>query len=288
VLNASPDQLRERTIDLTLGADNGRTHDLRIHHFDVTDGQGQLLGRGQLWQDVTHDKELDRMKSALLSTVSHELRTPLATIKGFASTLLAEDVQWDRATQREFLETISNEADRLTRLVQNLLDMSRIEADMLTIQCEPYSLNDLLIQAVQSFSKAQNGRLRTHMAGNLPPVLMDVSRIGTVIRNLIENAVKYSPPESAVEISTRSENGLVTLAVRDHGPGIPVDLQQKVFDRFYRVDNGLTRSAGGSGLGLAISKGFVEAHGGEIWVSPADPGTIFAFSLPLDGNCGEE
>jgi len=281
-LTAAPGQARRRALDLSLGTGNGRTQDLRIHLFDVTDVQGQLLGRGQLWQDVTRDKEVDRMKSALLSTVSHELRTPLATIKGFASTLLAEDVEWDMAAQHEFLEAISNESDRLARLVQNLLDMSRIEAGMLSIQCELFSLNDLLPQVVQGFGATVDGRLHTHMALDLPPVWMDVSRIGTVMRNLIENAVKYTPPDSTIELSTQVKEDHVLCAVRDHGPGIPADLQQKVFDRFFRVDNGLTRRVGGSGLGLAISKGFVEAHGGNIWVSAAEPGALVAFSLPLD------
>ena len=121
-LVASPGQAQERTLDFSLKTKNGRIRDLRIHLFNVTDVQGDLLGRGQLWQDVTRDKEVDRMKSALLSTVSHELRTPLATIKGFASTLLAEDVEWDKEAQQEFLKSISDESDRLTRLVQNLLE----------------------------------------------------------------------------------------------------------------------------------------------------------------------
>jgi signal transduction histidine kinase len=272
---------------LVLGAKNGWSRDLRIRHFDVTDVQGKLLGRGQLWQDITHDKELDRMKSALLSTVSHELRTPLATIKGFASTLLADDVQWDVTTQREFLGSISDEADRLTRLVQNLLDMSRIEAGMLTIQREPFSLNELLMQTIQRFNGTLDGRLRTDLARELPPVWMDVSRVGTVMRNLIENAIKYSSPGSAVEISTRSDKDLVVFSIRDFGPGVPAELEEKIFDRFYRVDNGLSRRVGGSGLGLAISKGFVEAHGGHIWVSAANPGARFNFSLPLNRECGE-
>ncbi len=286
-LRASPDQIQNLTFDLSLDAQHNLARYLRIHHFDVTDVQGELLGRGQLWQDITQDKEVDRMKSALLSTVSHELRTPLATIKGFASTLLAEDVEWEAAAQREFLEAISNESDRLTRLVQNLLDMSRIEAGMLTIQCELYSLNDLLAEVVQSFSATHNGRIRTHPTPDLPPVWMDIPRIGTVIRNLIENAIKYSPLDSTVDISTFRQNNTVVLAARDRGPGIPAEFHDKVFDRFFRVENGLLRRVGGSGLGLAISQGFIDAHHGQIWVTDADPGALFAFSLPIDRLHGE-
>ncbi|MEM8859801.1 MAG: histidine kinase dimerization/phospho-acceptor domain-containing protein, partial [Chloroflexota bacterium] len=121
----------------------GQTHpkrDLRITFFDVTNAAGQLIGRGQVWQDITHDRELDRMKSTLISTVSHELRTPLASIKGYASTLLAEDVSWDAQSQKEFIRTISDEADRLTQLIRNLLDMSRIEGGTLKIDREPHDL----------------------------------------------------------------------------------------------------------------------------------------------------
>ncbi len=277
----------DHTLDMTLRNENDHLRDLRIHFFDVNDENGELLGRGQLWQDITRDKEIDRMKSALLSTVSHELRTPLATIKGFASTLLAEDVQWDDSAQREFLEAITSETDRLTRLVQNLLDMSRIQAGALTIHCKLFSLNDLLPQVIHGFDNALEDRLVKSMAAQLPPVWMDVSRISTVIRNLIENAIKYTAQDSAIELSTWAENGSVLFSVRDYGPGIPADLRDKVFERFFRVEDGLTRQVGGTGLGLAISKGFVQAHNGRIWVNSADPGATFVFSLPADHNCNE-
>ena len=270
-----------RSFDLMQTVHNGRDRDLRIHLFDVTDGNGEMLGRGQLWQDITRDKELDRMKSALLSTVSHELRTPLATIKGYASTLLANDVEWDAATQREFLHTINDETDRLATLVKKLLDMSRIEAGMLDIQTEIYSLNDLVNEVLHSFKPAQNGRFHPTLAADLPPIPMDISRISTVIRNFVENAVKYSPTEQPIELTTSHENGRVTLTVRDYGRGIPKDVQDKIFDRFFRADNRLARQVGGTGLGLAICKGFVEAHNGHVWVQAAQPGATFGFTLPI-------
>ncbi len=272
-----------RTFDLIQAGHNGQGRDLRIHLFDVTDDDGEMLGRGQLWQDITRDKELDRMKSALLSTVSHELRTPLATIKGYASTLLASDVKWDAAAQREFLQTINDETDRLATLVKNLLDMSRIEAGMLHIQPEIYSLNDLVAEVLRSFDSSLNGRIQTTFDPNLPPALMDIPRISTVIRNLVENAIKYSPEDKPIELSTIRQNGNVSFTVRDYGPGIPSDLQDQIFDRFFRADNRLTRQVGGTGLGLAICKGFVEAHNGRVWVQSAQPGTTFGFTLPITG-----
>jgi PAS domain S-box-containing protein len=273
---------REGDVDLLSVTRDGRPRDLRIHLFDVNDAQGELLGRGQLWQDITHDKEVDRMKSALLSTVSHELRTPLATIKGFASTLLADDVHWDADAQYEFLLAISDETDRLTLLIQNLLDMSRIEAGMLRIHCEPHNLNDLVDQVVMRFQPPLNGNLRRRCDPHLPPAAMDVSRIATVIRNLLENAVKYSPADRLIDIQTRQGDQEVVFRIHNDGPAIPPEARERLFERFYRVDNGLTRQVGGTGLGLAICKGFVEAHNGRIWFEENGGGATFAFALPVD------
>ncbi len=272
----------ERIFELTQEVDNGRLRDLRITMFNVTDANGELLGRGQLWQDITFDKELDRMKSTLLSTVSHELRTPLATIKGYASTLLASDVEWDAKSQREFLETISNETDRLTHLVKNLLDMSRIESGLLTMHCDLYSLNELINQVVQSYPPDVGERLTLTLDNQMPPVLMDIPRVGTAVRNLLENAIKYAPSDSRIELTTARENGDVHFTVRDFGPGVPTELQDRIFDRFFRADNRLTRQIGGTGLGLAICKGFIEAHDGRVWVEPAHPGAKFGFALPIE------
>lgn len=269
------------SFDLVLKGD-GRQFDLRIHLFNVTDASGDLIGRGQLWQDVTQDKELDRMKSALLSTVSHELRTPLATIKGYASTLLAEDVSWDEPSQKEFLQTISQETDRLTTLVQNLLDMSRIEAGLLDIRREPFAVNELVRQAARGLQAALDGRLDLNLADDLPLLSLDVPRLETAVRNLLENAVKYSPPYYPIELTTRQEANNVIITVRDYGPGVPEALHSKLFDRFYRVDNSLTRHIGGTGLGLAICKGFVEAHGGQVWVQSGHPGAVFGITLPIE------
>ncbi len=270
-----------RSFDMAQVRVNGRLRDLRIYLFDVTDAQGELLGRGQLWQDITRDKELDRMKSALISTVSHELRTPLAAIKGYASTLLAEDVTWDALAQREFLQTISDETDRLAGLVKNLLDVSHLEAETLPLQREHYGVDELIGRAVQQSRPLLGNRLQVEMPAYVPIVWVDSSRIETVIRNLLENAAKYSPPEGVVALKVGVENGRVTVQIRDYGPGIPSHLHEKIFDRFYRIDSRLTRTASGAGLGLAICKGFIKAHGGHIWVTDAHPGAAFSFWLPV-------
>lgn len=269
------------TVDLTRNHQNGQAQDLRIHFFNVTDADGELLGRGQLWQDITSDKELDRMKSSLISTVSHELRTPLATIKGYASTLLASDVQWDAKSQREFLQTISSEADRLADLVQDLLDMSRIETGTLEINRQSYSLNQLVPEVLQSFPQELNRRVEISLADSLPDTAIDLARIRTVLRNLLENAVKYSDKDAPIRLSTFAQNGDIVCTVRDHGIGIPPNVPDDIFERFVRLDNRLSRDTGGFGLGLAICKGFVEAHDGQIWLQREIDGATFGFSLPV-------
>ncbi|MCO6451683.1 MAG: GAF domain-containing protein [Caldilineales bacterium] len=268
------------SIDITRPGREGRPQDVRLHIFEVTDAGGELIGWGQYWQDITHDKDLDRMKSALLSTVSHELRTPLASIKGFASTLLAKDVEWDATAQREFIQTISDESDRLTTLVNNLLDLSRLEGGALRIQRELYSMGDLLEQAAARDGRRLDGRLRIQVQSNLPELWIDPPRMETVVRNLLENAAKYSPPDSDIELTAERQDGHIVVQVRDYGTGVPLDQQERIFDRFYRGEVERERRIGGAGLGLAICKGFVEAHGGRIWVQDAHPGALFAFSIP--------
>ncbi len=271
-----------RSIDVTRTGREGRPQDVRLHIFEVTDAEGELIGWGQYWQDITHDKDLDRMKTALLSTVSHELRTPLASIKGFASTLLAEDVEWDRTAQREFIQTISDESDRLAQLVSDLLDLSRLEGRALRIQPEMHSIPELIRQTTARDERRLNGRLRVDVQPDLPYVWIDLSRIETVLRNLIENAVKYSPPDSNIELTAERLDGHIVVRVRDYGPGVSLEQQARIFDRFYRGQIERDQRIGGAGLGLAICKGFVEAHGGHIWVQDAHPGAVFAFSLPIE------
>lgn len=269
----------ERIVDFQRRDGAGRTQDLRLRIFDVTDAEGQLIGRGQYWQDITRDKNLDRMKSALLGTVSHELRTPLASIKGFATTLLAQDVQWDAAAQREFVQIISQEADRLAVLVNNLLDLSRLEGGALQLRREAHPLEAVIRETMAQESRRLEARLHLNLPPDLPTVWIDRPRMETVLRNLLENAAKYSPIEAGVEVSAHKQDGQVVVRVRDYGPGVPTEQRQRVFDRFYQGED--DRRISGTGLGLAISKGFVEAHGGRIWVEDAGPGALFAFSLPL-------
>jgi signal transduction histidine kinase len=258
---------------------------LQARFFPIHEAGGGRLGLGLLLHDVTRDKELDRMKSQLLATVSHELRTPLASIKGFATTLLRRDVQWDEEERREFLAIIDEESDRLSELIGNLLDMSRIEAGELRVEPERIDLRPLVDETVAEFQVLTRAhRFAAHLPADLPPVWADPRRTRQVLRNLVENAVKYSPGGGPVAVAAELRRGWVQVRVSDRGLGIePPDLP-RIFERFYQVDSASTRQVGGSGLGLAISRAIVEAQGGQIWAeSQPGVGSTFFFTLPLEG-----
>jgi signal transduction histidine kinase len=239
-------------------------------------------GTGILLHDVTREREADAMKSQLLSTVSHELRTPLASIKGFATTLLRQDVRWDETTQRDFLRIIEEEADRLTEIIDNLLDMSQLEAGVLRVEKEPVQFRTLIRDLVDEM------RMRTEahwfvvdLPAALPSVLADSRRIRQVLHNLLENAIKYSKG-GQITVSCQVEDGQAIISVSDQGTGIPSEFLGQVFERFFQIDGASTRRVGGSGLGLSISRGIVEAHGGKIWVeSIVGQGSTFRFTLPV-------
>ena len=267
-------------MEFTLTAPTTRT--LQARFFSIHDSVGGRLGLGLLLRDVTRERELDEMKSQLLSTVSHELRTPLASIKGFATTLLRRDVEWDEDSRREFLSIIDDESDRLSELIGNLLDMSRIEAGTLRVEVEPIDLGALVDETSEAFQMMDGGqRFRVDQPPRLPQVLADPRRIRQVLRNLVENAVKYSPGGGDIVISARARPDQVEVSVSDQGIGIEAEDLDRIFDRFYQVDSASTRKVGGSGLGLSICKAIVEAHGGQIWVeSEPEVGSTFHFTLP--------
>ncbi|MEO8461966.1 MAG: ATP-binding protein [Chloroflexota bacterium] len=259
----------------------GQQRDIRARVFDVVDPDGRPVGQGELFQDITRYRELDRMKSSLISTVSHELRTPLASIKGYASTLQQDDVEWDSVSIRNFAEVMSDETDRLTRLVNDLLDMSRIEGSTLRLSRSMSQIREIVPRAIRQVLDRDGHTIEADIAPDLPPVEVDTSRIEAVIRNLIENAVKYSRPGTPVRIRAEADDRNVTVKVSDLGPGVAPEHRGRVFERFYRADASYTRDSRGAGLGLAICKGFVEAHGGTIWLEEGLPGATFAFTLPL-------
>ncbi len=279
--SATSDPLGTPMVEFTLTTPTPRT--LQVRFFPIQDAGGENLGLGFLLRDITREKELDEMKSQLLSTVSHELRTPLASIKGFATTLLRQDVTWDEDTRREFLSIIDQESDRLSELIGNLLDMSRIEAGTLRVEPEPIDLRAIIEETAAEFQMmTRRHRIKVHLPPTIPLAQADPRRARQVLRNLVENAVKYSPEGGAITISAAIKQGHIEIGVADRGIGIEPEHLDHIFDRFYQVDSASTRKVGGSGLGLSISKAIIEAHGGRIWVeSQPRVGTTFHFTLPL-------
>lgn len=270
-----------REVEFTISLP-AQTRYLQMRVFDVTDVHGNLIGHGQLLNDYTQIRELDMMKSSLISTVSHELRTPLAAIKGYVTTLLAEDVEWDPHSQREFLDIISRETDHLTTLVSELLDMSRLESGTVSMNYSKTDLYDLISNAYKRAHPKPHLPLETDIPAELPVLFVDAKKIEAVLRNLFENATKYAGDEALIQLSAEVQNRSVIIRVRDQGPGIPLEDSERVFESYYQLENGLPIQASGSGLGLAICRGFVKAHGGEIWLEPVATGTCIAFSLPIE------
>ncbi len=226
-------------------------------------------------------RSTEKLQTALLNTISHDLRTPLATITGVLSALNDEDTGLDQETRRSLTETAAQEAERLNRLVGNLLDMTRLEAGAFKLVREPCEVEDVIGAALEQLSGAIKDRqVQASVPADLPLIPMDFVLIQQVLVNLLDNAVKYSPPDAPIEINAREVDQEVEIAVADRGVGIPSDDLAHVFDKFFRVHH--PDRASGSGLGLAICKGIVEIHGGRIWAeNRPGGGTIVTFRLPL-------
>ncbi|HLI50187.1 MAG TPA: ATP-binding protein [Thermomicrobiaceae bacterium] len=223
----------------------------------------------------------DALKSALLSAVSHDLRTPLTSIKAAATSLLQPGAHWTTADRRDLLEAINEETDRLNRLVESLLDLSRVEAGELRPELDWFDLREAIYHALdQSERVLRDLRVDVSIEQALPPLRFDFVMIGQVLTNLLENTAKYSPPGSRIALSASRSGESVEVAVQDVGAGIPAGEEERIFDKFYRVD--APNRPLGSGIGLAICRGFVEAHGGRIWaMRNAERGMTVRFTLPL-------
>jgi two-component system, OmpR family, sensor histidine kinase KdpD len=279
------DDPRLFALEKSLGVERERSNPQTAFFWTFVEQATSVIERARLRREslqVEVLKRTDALRAALLSSVSHDLRTPLASIKASASSLLQEDVQWDEETRRSFALTIEREADRLNRLVANLLDMSRIEGGALKPEKEWYPIDELIHDVLGRMQQMlQNRTVMTHLPDDLPPVKLDYLEIDQVLTNLIENAVRYTPAGSPIEIGTQIDGNQMVVSVADRGPGIPPADLERVFDKFYRV-LGTGVKTTGSGLGLAVSKGLVEAHGGRIWAeNRAGGGAIFSFTLPL-------
>ncbi len=264
--------------------------------FSATDGRllstiGTLLAGSQERQRLAREasealvlREADVVKSSLLATVSHELRTPLASIMGSASSLLSDEPELDPENRRELLDTINQGAERLSRLVNNLLDLSRVEAGALHLERGLYSPVELINSVADTLApRLANHKLATDLPADLPLVPMDYVLIEQVLGNLLDNAARYTPADTTITVAAHVEGEDLLISVEDEGAGLPQEDLSRIFDRFYRgaATNRKAAGVGGVGIGLTLARGFVEAHGGRIWAVNRQGGLRISFSLPL-------
>ena len=258
----------------------------QLHQLETFANQTALaIERARLAEEAQETQvriETERLRNSLLSSVSHDLRTPLATITGAATTLLAQESRLDEPAKRDLIESVREEADRLNRLVQNLLEMTRLESGALELRKEWHSIEEVVGAALRRLGTRLGARrISTRVLPDLPLVAMDDVLIEQVLVNLIDNALKYTPTGSPIEIIATATDQAVTVEVADRGPGIPAGQEEKIFEKFYRSQPGDGR---GAGLGLAICRGVVRAHGGRIWAQNLPGGGVaFLFTLPLTG-----
>jgi PAS domain S-box-containing protein len=253
-------------------------------HAPVMVGEGQMDTDVVVVRDVTRERQTDELKADFVASVSHELRTPLTPIKGFLMTLLREDRDFAQDRRREYYKLMLMQSQRLERLIEDLLEVTRLEAGAGLVEATAIDAVDLVRQVVDRFTSEDPDRT-VHVVAPDHAVYCrgDWMRIDQVLGNLLSNALRYAPPHEPVEVRLVPQGREVIFEVRDWGPGIPIDEQSRIFERFHRVGHYMTREPGGAGLGLYLAKRLVEAMGGRIWVSSRlGHGSVFSFALPAE------
>ena len=242
---------------------------------------GNLLNIIATVRDITRFREAEELKSTFISVISHELKTPVALIKGYVGTLRREDANWDREIVKDSLAVIEEEADRLTGLIENLLDASRLQAGGLSISLSDVALNVVSDRIAKRFqTQSSTHKILVDFPENFPIVSADETRLEQVLSNLVSNAIKYSPQGGEIRISGQVRPSQVIVCVSDQGPGVAPEDIPHIFDRFYRSSNA-KRTTKGAGLGLYLARAVIEAHGGRIWVDPRPGnGARICFSIP--------
>jgi signal transduction histidine kinase/CheY-like chemotaxis protein len=271
------------TREITLTEPSHRIIKMRTN--PVLDSSGRYIGCVQSLHDITSEREVAQLKNEFVSTVSHELRTPLTSIKGYVDLILDGETGEINDIQREFLGIVKQNSDRLVALINDMLDISRIESGRIHLKIQPVDIPDLITGALDTFkavTQQTQHTLRAELPDEMPPAAGDRDRIGQVLINLISNAIKYSPSGGEIVVGARQRKHQLVVSVADQGMGISHEDQERLFDQFYRVDSSLTREIGGTGLGLSICRTIIELLGGQIWVaSRLGEGSTFSFSLPL-------
>jgi PAS domain S-box-containing protein len=257
---------------------------IRYAHAPIVAADGDMDADVVVVRDVTRERQTDELKADFVASVSHELRTPLTPIKGFLMTLLREDRDFAQDRRREYYKLMLMQSQRLERLIEDLLEVTRLEAGAGLVDATAIDAVDLVRQVVDRFTSEDPDRT-VHVVAPDHAVYCrgDWMRIDQVLGNLLSNALRYAPPHEPVEVRLVPQGREVVFEVRDWGPGIPIDEQSRIFERFHRVGHYMTREPGGAGLGLYLAKRLVEAMGGRIWVSSRlGHGSVFSFALPVE------
>jgi signal transduction histidine kinase len=261
----------------------GMSVTMPVSHLPILDDKEQVIGHLTIIY-VVHASSVQQAQTEFVSTVSHELRTPLTSIKGFADTILRTGDRLDSAQQRRFVGIIKDQADRLTRLVEDLLSVSRLESKKMQLTIRAIDLGETVQRVLRNLAdKARDHRIITNIPPGLAPIWADGDRLEQILTNLIDNAIKYSTPRTNVTVAAREINAhpaLVEFSVSDQGVGISPEHLPEIFSKFTRLDNPLVRQTEGTGLGLYITRSLVIALGGEISVASAPGNTTFTVRLP--------
>ncbi len=270
--------IRPRSFSMTAAPLPAHASESPLEHAARAEGAVVAL------HDITELRRLERVRRDFVANVSHEFKTPLTAIQGFAETLLTGALE-DRENNRRFLAIIRDHANRLARLTDDLLTLSRIEAGKLELELRPTSPAEIIepcLETTRLKAKSKGIVLTVQLSDDFPPVRGDAGRLREVLQNLLDNAVQYTPAGGRIHVSMALRDHQAVFTVADTGIGIPQAEQERVFERFYRVDAARSREAGGTGLGLSIAKHIVEAHGGWLWLeSEVGQGSRFHFSIPL-------
>jgi PAS domain S-box-containing protein len=260
---------------------NGIPLAVGITYAPLISSEGNLLNIIASVRDITHFREAEELKSTFISVISHELKTPVALIKGYVGTLRRDDVSWDSDIVQDSLEVIEEETDRLTDLIENLLDASRLQAGGLKLNLCDVDFKLFSKRIIDKFkTQTTKHTFILDIPEDFPILMVDDARLSQVLSNLLSNAIKYSPEGGEIQISGQIRPEQVIICIRDQGPGIAAGDIPHVFDRFYRADSA-SKTTKGAGLGLYLTRAIIEAHGGRIWVDPRPgDGARICFSLP--------
>ncbi len=266
-------------------ARDGRRRYIQSSYTIQRDATNHFLGAFVNVRDITQQRIESETQNTFISVISHELKTPVSIIRGYAEMLARPEVTWSADQVHDSLQIIIEEADRLTDEINSLIDVSRIQLNALPMEFSTWSIYELIEQTCARLAPQadqHNITFEIRITPEFPAVYADRNRTRLVCENLLTNAIKYSPAGGPVRINARNDNGMAIVSISDQGVGVPPEDQNRIFERFYRVDNRLRREQQGFGLGLYLARAIVEAQHGHIWVeSRVNQGSRFSFSLPL-------